>query len=312
MPLDINSLLNPEKAVNRETEALMMFTGIFDEFRKTFPRHSQREGELAYMADVTMHVFDAFKKFTDDYLTKERLESTGHNLVDQAYRANGFNDMGILEFAKTQHKMLNNMKEEINSSAGNLKTIRDRAAPPHQNRYLPEYRQHPMASDSSSRSSFSVLGSSSTTGFSAVGSQASFSDSSRTYHPSDGDRRSTSPPSPHDEDEEEDDDVLDADDSDERNPNRVDMDSLRHRGKGEYRCPYWRTCQKGGQNINGGPKIFHRNCMYRQHLQKHSKPHKCQLPGCPNKDGFARKDQLVRHQQNVKHDQPLPLPGARR
>ncbi|KAJ0300909.1 hypothetical protein COL5a_010684 [Colletotrichum fioriniae] len=106
MPLDINSLLNPEKAVNRETEALMMFTGVFDEFRKTFPRHSQKEGELAYMADVTMHVFDAFKKFTDDYLTKERLESTGHNLVDQAYRANGFNDMGILEFAKTQHKML--------------------------------------------------------------------------------------------------------------------------------------------------------------------------------------------------------------
>lgn len=155
------------------------------------------------------------------------------------------------------------MKEEINSSAGNLKTIRDRAAPPHQTRYLQEYRQHHMASDSSSRSSFSVLGSSSTTGFSAVGSQASFSDSSRTYHPSDGDRRSTSPPSPLDEEEEDDDDVLDVDDSDERNTNRVDMDSLRHRGKGEYRCPYWRTCQKGGQNINGGPKIFHRNCMYR-------------------------------------------------
>ncbi|WYZ37762.1 hypothetical protein EsH8_II_001268 [Colletotrichum jinshuiense] len=312
MSLNINSLLNPEKSVNHQTEVRNIWNRVFDHYLKTLPPPDSKAGALAYYGEIMIHAADALRAFKDELLDEERLNSTGHNIVDQAFRANGFNDMGILEHATKSRKMLRTMKDAVDASVTSLENIKESCASPVQQKRSLEPNPQAFFSESSSRSSFSLPASTSTAVFSAVGSQTSVSDSSRMYHSSDRDRRSTSPASPQDDDDDELND-MDMDDLDSvDNVDNVDMESLRHRGKGEYMCPYWKTCQKGGQDFNGRPKIFHRNCMYRQHIQKHSKPHKCRLPGCPNKEGFARKDQLVRHQQNVKHDQPLPLPTTRR
>jgi hypothetical protein len=45
----------------------------------------------------------------------------------------------------------------------------------------------------------------------------------------------------------------------------------------------------------------------RAHMQKHEKRYKCDIPGCTNKDGFARKDQLRRHKESVSHRQWLQM-----
>lgn len=42
---------------------------------------------------------------------------------------------------------------------------------------------------------------------------------------------------------------------------------------------------------------------FSDHMQKHEKPYRCDLPNCPNTTGFARLDQLERHKQKVKHSQ---------
>ncbi|ROT36573.1 hypothetical protein SODALDRAFT_222249 [Sodiomyces alkalinus F11] len=82
----------------------------------------------------------------------------------------------------------------------------------------------------------------------------------------------------------------------------IDLAQLRNRGKGVYRCSYGKSCTKGGVDRHGNIVIFERNCMFRQHMDKHKKPFKCPIPGCQNKDGFARKDQLERHIKNVRHE----------
>ncbi|KAK2728883.1 hypothetical protein CKAH01_10711 [Colletotrichum kahawae] len=205
--------------------------------------------------------------------------------------------MGILEFATTQRNMLRQMSEIVHHTEVTLKKVESDSSPVMVKRQ--ELTQHPLPSDSSSWSSIST--SPGMGGFSAVTSQASISDSSRIYLPSDRDRRSTSPASLQDDDDDINEEVHQAA-LDTMEMDDIDMNSLKRRGKGEYVCPFWRTCQKGGLEHDGTPKIFNRNCMFRQHIQKHSKPHKCRLPRCPNKEGFARKDQLLRHQQNVKHD----------
>lgn len=43
----------------------------------------------------------------------------------------------------------------------------------------------------------------------------------------------------------------------------VDMNSLKSRGKGIYKCKYGLECTKGGVDRNGRIVIFERNCMFR-------------------------------------------------
>lgn len=284
MSLNINSLLNPEKSVNHQTEVRNIWNRVFDHYLKTLPPPDSKAGALAYYGEIMIHAADALRAFKDELLDEERLNSTGHNIVDQAFRANGFNDMGILEHATKSRKMLRfvpppypplqrfhatnsclyrTMKDAVDASVTSLENIKESCASPVQQKRSLEPNPQAFFSESSSRSSFSLPASASTAVFSAVGSQTSVSDSSRMYHSSDRDRRSTSPASPQDDDDDELND-MDMDDLDSvDNVDNVDMESLRHRGKGEYMCPYWKTCQKGGQDFNGRPKIFHRNCMYR-------------------------------------------------
>ncbi|KDN61751.1 hypothetical protein CSUB01_10531 [Colletotrichum sublineola] len=314
MSLKINSLLNPEGSIYQEAEVRKILSKAYADCERTLPKQNPKEGALAYFSDVLIHITEVlYKNFTDELLDEERLNSTAHNIVDQAYRANGFNDMDILEFHTRKRKMLRSMKEAIDANAASLKSIKECASPGQENR-ASEAGQQTFFSESSPRSSFSYSASSS----GAVTLQASVLDSSNTYRQSDRYHRSTTSSSPLEGDngiDDLDDDTNDTmmrDDGVEgtRPGANVGMDPLMQRGKGHYICPHWQTFQKGGQDHKGGLKIFYRNCMYRQHLQKHSKPHKCMLPGCPNKDGFERKDQLVRHQANVKHDQSLPVPGS--
>ncbi|OLN85244.1 hypothetical protein CCHL11_04225 [Colletotrichum chlorophyti] len=300
----IGSMLISEPAVNHELEVRNIFDRVFKESRDTLPSPSSKEGILAYYAEAMVHLAKILKNASDDIVDEQRLSSTGHNIVDQAYRATGFNDMSILEFATKQRRMLSNMKEAIAKCVDSLEEIKECASPPSMELRRSEPQQRPVYSDPSSRSSFSLSAGASVY---SAGASHTTSDSSRMYYASDRDPRSISPVSPPLDDDNDDDNVLEGMDLDD-----IDMESLRHRGKGEYICPYWKTCQKGGQDYNGRPRIFERNCMFRQHIQKHSKPHKCRLPGCPNKEGFARKDQLIRHQQNVKHDDLYPLPGLQR
>ncbi|KAK2044184.1 hypothetical protein LZ31DRAFT_542024 [Colletotrichum somersetense] len=267
MSFKINSLLNPEGSIDQEAEVRKILSKAYANCDRTLPKQNPKEGALAYFSDVLVHITEAFyKNFTDELLDEERLNSTGHNIVDQAYRVNGFNDMGILEFHTRKRKMLRSMKEAVDTSAANLKSIRECASPAQEKRASEASQQ--TFSESSSRSSFSYSASSSGAVFSAVTSQASVSDGSHTYNQSDRYHRSTTPDSPRQGDDgvdDMDDDTMMGDDSTEgvRAGANVDMDSLRHRGKGHYICPHWQTCQKGGQDHKGGPKIFYRNCMYR-------------------------------------------------
>ncbi|KAK7415782.1 hypothetical protein QQZ08_012247 [Neonectria magnoliae] len=109
----------------------------------------------------------------------------------------------------------------------------------------------------------------------------------------------SSPPSPDDnmsmtDDSEDEDELFD----------RIDMDALKQRGKGSYYCPLGHRCDKGGVNREGDLVLFDRNSSFAQHCNKHRKPWRCDIPGCPNppkKRKFARRDGLDRHKATVKH-----------
>ncbi|RDA84596.1 hypothetical protein CP532_6045 [Ophiocordyceps camponoti-leonardi (nom. inval.)] len=98
-----------------------------------------------------------------------------------------------------------------------------------------------------------------------------------------------------------------SDDSDETDDDLFpdnDMDALRTRGKGTYSCPKALRCTKGGVDKDGNLIIFDRNSSFAQHCNKHRKPWRCDIPGCPNppkKRRFARRDGLERHKTTVKH-----------
>lgn len=160
------------------------------------------------------------------------------------------------------------MGEKIHALKPSLEEVKILASPPLEKNHQ-ELPRQPVPSESSSRSSISV-----STGvgvFSAVASQAS---ASTTHHYSDrySDRRSPSPSSSQFGDEDDGGGDVDheimvdiqkmvsAGDMDMKD---VTLESLKHRGKGRYKCPYWRVCTKGGAESDGRPKIFSRNCMYR-------------------------------------------------
>ncbi|KAG8359910.1 hypothetical protein FVEN_g2701 [Fusarium venenatum] len=85
---------------------------------------------------------------------------------------------------------------------------------------------------------------------------------------------------------------------------KIDMDALKQRGKGSYHCPLEYRCDKGGVDKEGNLVIFDRNSSFAQHCNKHRKPWRCDVPGCPNppkKRKFARRDGLERHKLTVKH-----------
>ncbi|KAF6813819.1 hypothetical protein CSOJ01_04384 [Colletotrichum sojae] len=298
----INSIVNHQPDDDDEREARELLEKAFSSCLGSLPSKTKGEASLAYIGNVLIHAAQGLSDCFDRLVSEERLRSTGYRIVDQAYRGPNCHNMSILEYSTSQRKMLRHMGEKIHALKPSLEEVKILASPPMEKNHQ-ELPRQPVPSESSSRSSISV-----STGvgvFSAVASQAS---ASTTHHYSDrySDRRSPSPSSSQFGDE--DDKMVASGDMDMKD---VTLESLKHRGKGRYKCPYWRVCTKGGTESDGRPKIFSRNCMYRQHLQKHSKPHKCRMPGCPNREGFARKDQLVRHMQNVKHDEPFPLPVGR-
>ncbi|KAJ4307799.1 hypothetical protein N0V84_012484 [Fusarium piperis] len=112
-------------------------------------------------------------------------------------------------------------------------------------------------------------------------------------HPSPGPNASASDDSGEDEDEQF---------------TKIDMEALKQRGKGSYYCPLGNRCDKGGVDKEGKLVLFDRNSSFAQHCNKHRKPWRCDVPGCPNppkKRKFARRDGLERHKATVKH-RPVP------
>ncbi|KAJ4234393.1 hypothetical protein FSOLCH5_004097 [Fusarium solani] len=108
-------------------------------------------------------------------------------------------------------------------------------------------------------------------------------------HPSPGPNASASDDSEEDEDEQF---------------AKIDMEALKQRGKGSYYCPLGHRCDKGGVDKDGKLVLFDRNSSFAQHCNKHRKPWRCDVPGCPNppkKRKFARRDGLERHKATVKH-----------
>ncbi|KAH0492780.1 hypothetical protein TgHK011_007716 [Trichoderma gracile] len=112
----------------------------------------------------------------------------------------------------------------------------------------------------------------------------------------------------------------DSDDySDENQFAGINMKALKQRGKGKYYCPRGHHCDKGGVDKQGNLVLFDRNSSFAQHCNKHRKPWRCDVPGCPNppkKRRFARRDGLERHKATVKHyfmtyeyDVPTPAPA---
>ncbi|PHH62489.1 hypothetical protein CDD81_7062 [Ophiocordyceps australis] len=96
----------------------------------------------------------------------------------------------------------------------------------------------------------------------------------------------------------------DSEESDDDIFMEIDMDALRQRGKGNYSCPKAYKCKKGGVDKDGSLVKFDRNSSFAQHCNKHRKPWRCDVPGCPNppkKRRFARRDGLERHKATVKH-----------
>lgn len=85
---------------------------------------------------------------------------------------------------------------------------------------------------------------------------------------------------------------------------KIDMEALKSRGKGNHTCPKGKRCTKGGIDKDGELIVFDRNSAFVQHCNKHRKPYRCNLQGCPNqpkKRRFARRDGLERHQRSVPH-----------
>ncbi|KAG6304111.1 hypothetical protein E4U09_000020 [Claviceps aff. purpurea] len=96
----------------------------------------------------------------------------------------------------------------------------------------------------------------------------------------------------------------DDDDEEDEQFQSIDMNALRQRGKGVYYCPKGVKCDKGGVDKDGNLVVFDRNSSFAQHCNKHRKPWRCDVPGCPNppkKRRFARRDGLERHKATVKH-----------
>ncbi|VUC21729.1 unnamed protein product [Clonostachys rosea] len=113
----------------------------------------------------------------------------------------------------------------------------------------------------------------------------------------------------------------DSDDEDDERFSQEKMDALKTRGKGDHYCPKGLLCTKGGVDKDGNLIQFDRNSafayvfissfslgqrspFFRQHCNKHRKPYRCNLAGCPNpvkKRRFARRDGLERHQKHVPH-----------
>ncbi|KAH6605800.1 hypothetical protein Trco_004953 [Trichoderma cornu-damae] len=92
--------------------------------------------------------------------------------------------------------------------------------------------------------------------------------------------------------------------SDENQFAGINMKALKQRGKGKYYCPRGYHCDKGGVDKHGNLVLFDRNSSFAQHCNKHRKPWRCDVPGCPNppkKRRFARRDGLERHKATVKH-----------
>ncbi|KAL6897181.1 hypothetical protein GGI43DRAFT_109947 [Trichoderma evansii] len=84
----------------------------------------------------------------------------------------------------------------------------------------------------------------------------------------------------------------------------INLKALKQRGKGKYYCPRGHRCDKGGVDKSGNLILFDRNSSFAQHCNKHRKPWRCDVPGCPNppkKRRFARRDGLERHKATVKH-----------
>ncbi|KAF5526325.1 hypothetical protein CGCA056_v003625 [Colletotrichum aenigma] len=312
--LDIRSLLQTDQPLDPETEAFRQYKRACQLHPGDIPHRNEDETVLAYYGKASVHAFARVAEFIALLTDEQNLQSTGYNLVDQALceRKQG---MGILEVATKQRKTLRQISETVLKAQREIRDILVQA----EEHAHPEPTRQPVAPESCSRSSVSIstgVSGFSTGPFSATASQSSVGtslargDTTRSEHAR-SDRRSLTPGSPgYDDDYDGDDyemsgmhDGLSMDDEVAR-ADKIDMEQLKHRGKGHYICPEWRSCQKGGKKEDGGPRYFTRNCMFRQHLQKHSKPHRCNLPGCPNKEGFARKDQLVRHQLNVKHEDP--------
>ncbi|KAI1025906.1 hypothetical protein LB503_006925 [Fusarium chuoi] len=96
----------------------------------------------------------------------------------------------------------------------------------------------------------------------------------------------------------------DSGDDEDEQFSKIDMDALKQRGKGSYYCPLGHRCDKGGVDKEGRLVVFDRNSSFAQHCNKHRKPWRCDVPGCPNppkKRKFARRDGLERHKLTVKH-----------
>ncbi|KAF9876279.1 hypothetical protein CkaCkLH20_06222 [Colletotrichum karsti] len=313
MAFSITSLLQTE-SLDQTAQSRQLFEETYRQYARSFPAQAKDEPKMSFLRRVALHAVNFAADFVLEITDEKNLQSTGYTITDQFYgeRRNG---MGILENATKDRRQLREMRETMQDAQRITLSLAAPPPLPPVERGIPESARQIIPSASSSRSSVSGMGNGC---FSATASQPSTAAS----HAFSTGRRSLSPNPPpyhhdglsgngnHSNDESQDDDSNDDDDdymmtspNDESKDTREwSYEALKHRGKGRYICPEWRTCTKGGNNGHGSPKIFKRNCMFRQHLQKHDKPHKCLLGGCPNKEGFARKDQLLRHQLNVKHE----------
>ncbi|TEA15945.1 hypothetical protein C8034_v001415 [Colletotrichum sidae] len=259
--LQISSLLQDDQSDKDRNEPRELFQQAFQKCLDEFPSPSKEVSVLTHYGDALIHAAKFLAGLAAQFADDDRLHTTGYNIVDQAYRDSNFCNMSILESARSQKKMVREMVDVVTQLPNHLEEIKTRAIPSIE-RARPEPARQLVLPDSSSSSAFST----STGPFSAVASQTSMS-TTHAY----SDRRSLSPQHFADDedemDEEEDEDMAMTQGHEimgqDKSMSTVNMDSLKHRGKGEYVCPYWRTCQKGGMTKSGHPKIFNRNCMYR-------------------------------------------------
>ncbi|PTB44200.1 hypothetical protein M441DRAFT_343617 [Trichoderma asperellum CBS 433.97] len=83
-------------------------------------------------------------------------------------------------------------------------------------------------------------------------------------------------------------------------PNRLSPVVLLHPNPKPWEM--WKTDALG--QVSYAPASMFANLSCRQHCNKHRKPWRCDVPGCPNppkKRRFARRDGLERHKATVKH-----------
>ncbi|RXG45788.1 hypothetical protein VDGE_01566 [Verticillium dahliae] len=283
--MSVYALMQPQSSDDSPEFFRQLIERRFELALTTLPTRQEHTdaGLVADLGDIIIHLLSMVSKIADEIVDDRRIKQRAYGAMVEDRTARRYTLAMSLQDVDASHRILKDMQSTLKSTVDGFSQAWQRppvlhpsaghARPVSMSVSVSEHIPSPSSTFSRSSGGQSVHDPSRDPRL--EGHQPVLIEPARIDKPSPASEQNYSRPSERSESGADNDALADP-----------DMDALRNRGKGTYTF------------------IFERNCMFRQHMDKHKKPYKCTKPGCPNKDGFARKDQLERHMQNVKHDVP--------